>query len=572
MRTVPRRPEDLIYAVDEVPPWPRLLALGLQHALLISVFLVLLLIVFRHAGATPATTMSALGMGMAALAAGVALQALRLGPVGSGYLAAPVFSAIYLGPSLLAVGSGGLPAVFGMTLFAALVEVALAPLLSRLRQLFPPLLSGIIVLIVGIQLGLIGIIHLLAVEFRHTPSFAAHLGVGWLTLAVMVGLSIWGRGLVRLLCPVIGMAVGLGASLATGIVAQEAWQNVLAAPAFALPHPDYLAYSFVPDLVPAFLIAAIAAMLRTVGAIATCQKINDADWKRPDLTSIRGGVVADGLGAAVGGLLGVMGMSTAPSLIGVSHASGATSRAIGFACAAILLVLALLPKFAALFLLLPPSVTGAAVTFTASYVIAGGLEIIMARSLDARGTFIVALAVLMALAREQLHGYFAAAPALLRSMAGSMLSLGVVTALIVNALLRLGTTQRATVTFEGGATSLDELERVLRQRSAAWRLAPELADRAVGSTRALIAQVEAAALVRGGAEVTVACDDLELTATVSYSGMPLRLAHTGVHHGILFGERAFSYSLADLLAGIHPDRMSGHVRGDRVAIVLSFDR
>lgn len=569
---MPRRPDDLIYTVDEAPPWPRLLALGLQHALLMSVFLVLLLIVFRHAGASPATTMSALGMGLAALAAGVALQALRLGPIGSGYLAAPVFSAIYLGPSLLAVGSGGLPAVFGMTLFAALVEVALAPLLSRLRHLFPPLLSGIIVLIVGLQLGLIGVDHLLAVEFRHTPTFAAHLAVGWLTLAVMVGLSVWGRGLMRLLCPVIGMALGLVASLATGLVPPEAWQSVVAAPAFAVPRPDYLAYAFVPDLVPAFIIAAVAAMLRTVGVIATCQKINDADWKRPDLPSIRGGVIADGLGAGVGGLLGVMGMSTAPSLVGVSHASGATSRAIAFACAAILLVLALLPKFAALFLLLPPSVTGAAVTFTASFVIAGGLEIIMARSLDVRGTFIVALATLLALARDQMHGYFAAAPALLRSIAGSMLSLGVVTALALNALLRLGTTQRATVSFEGSDTSLDELERVLRQRSADWKLSPDLADRAATSTRALIAQVEAAALVRGGAEVAVSCDDLELTLTVNYSGMPLRLAHTGVRRGILFEERAYTYSLADLLTGIHPDRMSGRVRGDRVAIVLTFDR
>ncbi len=162
-----KRPDDLIYAVDDMPPWPRLIFLGLQHALLMSVYLVLIVIVFRRAGAAPATTMSALGLGLAALAVGTALQAMRLGPIGSGYLAAPVFSAIYVGPSLLAAQAGGLPAVFGMTLFAAAVEVALAPLLGRLRSLFPPIVSGFIVMIVGIELGMIGVRDLLAVEFRH---------------------------------------------------------------------------------------------------------------------------------------------------------------------------------------------------------------------------------------------------------------------------------------------------------------------------------------------------------------------------------------------------------------------
>jgi xanthine permease XanP len=99
---VPRRPDDLVYGVDDVPPWLRLLALGAQHALLVSVYLVLLVLLFRRAGADHAATMNAVALGMVALAAASALQAARLGPVGSGYLAVPTFSAIYLGPSLLA--------------------------------------------------------------------------------------------------------------------------------------------------------------------------------------------------------------------------------------------------------------------------------------------------------------------------------------------------------------------------------------------------------------------------------------------------------------------------------------
>jgi len=85
------RPEDLIYGVDELPPLPQLVFLGAQHAVLMSVYLVLIVIVFRSAQASHAATLNALSLGMVALAISTVLQAIWKGPVGSGYLAPPVF-------------------------------------------------------------------------------------------------------------------------------------------------------------------------------------------------------------------------------------------------------------------------------------------------------------------------------------------------------------------------------------------------------------------------------------------------------------------------------------------------
>jgi NCS2 family nucleobase:cation symporter-2 len=361
------RPDDLIYGVDERPPWLRLIFLGAQHAALMSVYLVLIVIVFRHAGAGHAAMLNALSLGMVALAVSTMLQAVWKGPVGSGYLAPPVFSAIYIGPAVLAADIGGLPAVFAMTMFAGAVEIALAPLLRRLRTLFPPAISGFIVTIVGLQLGVIGIGYLLGVEHVERPTFRDHLMVGVLTLATMCALSVWGRGVLRLVCSMLGMVVGMAGSLVLGLVSADSMQSFLAAPIFALPEPHYLAYDFRFSLIPAFLMAGTAAMLRTVGVITTCQKINDSDWRRPDLGPIQGGILADGIGCVVGGLLGVIGMNTSPSLVGVSKATGATSRSIAFSCAAMLILFAFIPKYAALFLLLPQPVIGATMVFTSSF-------------------------------------------------------------------------------------------------------------------------------------------------------------------------------------------------------------
>src|SRR5215831_17807409 len=109
-----RRPDSLLYAVGESPPLVTTLFLGLQQVALMAIYLVMVVIVVRHAGAPEPVARSAVSLGLIAMGISAGLQALWKGPIGSGYLAPPVISAIYLSPSLLAVSKGGLPLVFGM--------------------------------------------------------------------------------------------------------------------------------------------------------------------------------------------------------------------------------------------------------------------------------------------------------------------------------------------------------------------------------------------------------------------------------------------------------------------------
>src|SRR5262245_65491392 len=148
------RPEDLIYAVGDRPPWPRLCLLGARQAILASVYLVLVVVVARAAGASNRVALDMVSLGMIALALSAMLQAIWKGPVGSGYLAVPVFSAIYLGPSLLAAQAGGLPAVSGMSVLAGAVDGLLSRSLHRRRALCPPATGGLLAAVVCVALGL----------------------------------------------------------------------------------------------------------------------------------------------------------------------------------------------------------------------------------------------------------------------------------------------------------------------------------------------------------------------------------------------------------------------------------
>jgi xanthine permease XanP len=175
-----KRPASLVYAVDEWPPL-QLAILGAQYAAMSAMYLVLVAIILRHAHVTQSEALGVLGIACVGLAIGTALQSLHRGPVGSGFLAPPVFSAIFLGPSVLAAKTGGMPLVFGMTLFAGVVEVIVDLTIQQLRFVITHVLSGLTVFIVGLELGMVGIGETLDVQHEAVPAYPLHLTVAMLT-------------------------------------------------------------------------------------------------------------------------------------------------------------------------------------------------------------------------------------------------------------------------------------------------------------------------------------------------------------------------------------------------------
>src|SRR5579862_1589831 len=198
-------PGGMIYGVADAPPIALTILVGLQWVGLMDVLLVFLLAVLRAGHVPPPTVAAVVGMAMLALSFAALLQALPRGPVGSGYLAPGVLSANYLGPSILAIKLGGLPLVFGMTVFAGCCETALAPFTNRLNRVFPPEIQGLVVFLMGVIVGSLGFRLSFAIGAA-TPAGPVHFAVAALTFGITVGLSVWGRGVARMLALLIAMA------------------------------------------------------------------------------------------------------------------------------------------------------------------------------------------------------------------------------------------------------------------------------------------------------------------------------------------------------------------------------
>jgi xanthine permease XanP len=117
--------------------------------------------------------------------------------VGSGYLCPPVVTAIYLPSSLAAAGSIGISAVCGMVIFAGACEIAVASLVNRTRKLFPAVVSGVVIMAVGLELGKIAAGVLLEHTAAHRDQTVAFSATAVCALFAMAGLAVWATGLPR---------------------------------------------------------------------------------------------------------------------------------------------------------------------------------------------------------------------------------------------------------------------------------------------------------------------------------------------------------------------------------------
>ncbi len=553
--------------------------LGFQHVAVICPYLVFVTLILQQAHASVAVATSAVSLAMLGIAIMTMLQVQRFGWIGSGFVAPPVVSAIYFAPAIHAAERGGIAAVCGMTIMAGVFEALFAWILPSARKIFSPVVSGLIVMAVAAELGLIGIHAFLGlsspgerISIVHTHVSNPALLTAFLTLAVMVSFGVWGRGLARLLCGLIGLGFGVLVAIPMGLFAHKDLVAIVTTPLFSLPNPTILSYGIVPDLIVPFMIAALASGLRTIGVITTAERINDAGWTRPDLDNVRAGVMADGFGCAIGGILAAPGLSTAPSLVGLEKVTGATSRTIAYAIAGWFVVLACFPKIGALLLALPLPVIGAALVFNASSMFVGGVQIVTSRPVTMRTTFIIGVSFLFAVSREVYPQFYDTLPMWAHQFSGSMLTIGVISGVALNALFLIGERRvQSVVVKSAGADATVQLDQLLKKEAKEWMIKPADLERAQHSINELLRLIEAGGHADGPLRASLSYDDFDLIVSIGYKGsLPYVASEQRLPKGMV-EEQIFAVGLSGFLSAVVPDRLDSSCDDGNCEIKLYFE-
>ena len=372
-----QKSENLHYGIHDRPPFFILCGLVAQQILILLSYLILVSVIAKAANANIGEASELVSLTLIAMSIGTFLQVLSKGPIGSGYLAAVCPMPNYLAPSIAAVKLGGLGLMAGMVVFAGFAQIVIGFFIKKIRLFFPTLLTGIVFCLIAIDMVTV------AMHVVVQNSFGEHAILGkrfffsfLVTFAMIVTLNIWGKGLWRLLCSGTGLLVGAVIAFFLGLYFEEHVAAMKAASWFAAPPFHEVHFEFNSGLILFFLISAVASTLRAMGAITTAQQINDAEWKRPNQANIRKGLLADGMTAMIGGLLGTTGLGCTPTSVGLSKESGATSRVIAYFFSLTCFLLAFCPKLGAIFFALPDSVVTAGLCFISCILFIGGIRIL----------------------------------------------------------------------------------------------------------------------------------------------------------------------------------------------------
>ncbi len=561
------RPPGLLYSVDETPPRTVFIVAGLQQVALISNSLVYPIILGREAHLSPEQLLDFVSLSMLALGMATLLLSAKSRFVGSGYLCPAGYTQFYLGPSLTAAHVGGLPLAFGMTAIAGILQAAIGPALRRVRFLLPPEIAGLVIAVVGLSIAVLGVRYGLG-GGASTGMTSKYLAILAISLTTMVILNIWTKGYLRMFCLLLGMSVGYAASAALGLLDFSA---VIPSEGIALlrfPSLQLLQWRFDASLIAPFAVVAIAGILNLTANIPYAQRINDADWVRPDFTSLRGGLVGNGIATVISAVIGSMGVNSYGPSIGLSAATGITSRSLAYIIAISFALLSLIPAAAALITTIPAPVVGAALFFTAAFLFTSGLQMITARLLDSRKIIVIGFSFAMAMIADINHDLLARAPLLLHPIVDNAIVLGTTSAVLLNLLMRIGVRQRVTMKLDAGNVDRETIEEFLSEQGGRWAARRDIVSRAIFG---VVQTLEVVGDVQEGTEIEATFDEFNLDVRVRYKGAPLIIPERKPTPREIIASEEGERLLAGYLLSQSADRINCRPYGNMTEVQLHYD-
>ncbi|HAS3164646.1 TPA: uracil-xanthine permease [Vibrio cholerae] len=440
------RKADLVYQLNDRPPLPQTLFAALQH--LLAMFVAVItpsLIICQSLGVPADQTNTIISMSLFASGLSSFIQIRTFGPIGSGLLSIQGTSFNFLGPVIgagLALKAGGadietmMAVIFGTILVASSAEILLSRVLQFAQRVITPLVSGIVVTLIGLTLVQVGLISMgggYAAMADGSFGSLDKLALAGTVLAIIMLLNRAHNPYVRVASIVIAMLVGYVMAYLMGMVNTD---NLAQTQLISLPIPMQYGLGFDWSLfIPLVLIFLITA-LEAIGDITATSEVSGEPVKGPVyMKRIKGGVLADGLNSALAAVFNSFPNSTFSQNNGVILLTGVASRYVGYFIAGMLVLLGLFPGVASFVQLIPEPVLGGATIVMFGTIAAAGVRIISRVDLDRRAILIMALSFSMGLGIAQKPEILQFMPEFIKNLFSSGVAAGGITAIVLNLLL-----------------------------------------------------------------------------------------------------------------------------------------
>jgi OHCU decarboxylase len=432
------------HPVDEVLPVPQLAIYGFQHVLAFYAGAVIVPILLAGAiGLTPDQLAYLINADLFTCGIASIIQTVGFWKIGvrlpllQGVTFAAVSPMISIG---LAEGGGvpGLRAIFGAVIVAGVFTFLIAPFFAQLIRLFPPVVTGTVITIIGVVLLSVAALDAGgggSSQFTDPPTFGAlrNLALAGFTLLVILALYRFFRGFVATIAVLIGLVVGTAVGAAFGFTD---FSRVGDADVFGVTTPFHFgAPTFQAAAVISLVIVMIITAVETTGDVFACAEIVEKKVGKEDVARA---LRADGLATTLGGLLNSFPYTCFAENVGLVRLTGVRSRWVVATAGAMMMVIGLIPKVGAIVAAIPPPVLGGA-----GFALFGTVAVVGIQTLrrvdfhDERNVIILAISLAMAMMPTVYPTIYSDFPESVRTVISSGITMGSLTAILLNLIFNV---------------------------------------------------------------------------------------------------------------------------------------
>ena len=391
---------------DYTPPLHKAIPLGVQHELAMFVSNVTPAIIvagaagFGFGSNSPDFPQLIYMLQMSMFFAGIAtlLQTITFGPIGARLPIVQGTSFAFIPimiPLVAGKGVDAMAAVMGGILIGGLFHAALGTVIGRIRFALPPLVTGLVVTMIGLALVRVGIQYAAGgVPAMGTEKFGnlQSWSVALVVILVTLGLKFFARGMLSVSAVLLGLLTGYALAWTMGMVN---FSGIERAAVFALPNPLHFGLEFTVAAVVGFCAMAFVSAVETVGDVSGITK--GGAGREATEREIQGATYADGLGTAISGLFGALPNTSFSQNVGLIAMTGVMSRHVVTFGAIVLIVAGLFPKVGAIISTVPIEVLGGGVIVMFGMVAAAGVSMLSDVHWNRRNMVIFAISLSLGL-------------------------------------------------------------------------------------------------------------------------------------------------------------------------------
>ncbi|MDH2998736.1 purine permease [Pasteurellaceae bacterium LFhippo2] len=424
--------QKLLYPVDSKPPFGLSLLLASQHLLAALGGIIAVPLVLGNVLGLPTEDTIVL-VNAALLVSGIVtiIQCQGIGPIGL-RLPSVMGTSFTFVAAALAIGFSehGVAGILGSSLVGSLVMIIGSFFMPYVRKLFPPVVTGVVVMMIGLSLVPVAV-DWFAGGQRGDAHYAdpANLAMASFVLVLVVVLVQWGKGIFSAAAIVIGIMVGYVVALALGWINFDSIKN---ADLVAVPHPFHFGLAFPISGIIGMSIAYLVTIVESSGNFLA---LGNATKTEITGKHLRGGVLCDGLGSALAAIMSTTPFSSFSQNIGVISLTGVASRYVVTIMGGLLVLAGIFPIFGALIVSIPMPVLGGAGLMMFAMIIAAGIQMLDKVERSKRNGLIIAISIGCGLAVTTRPELLDKLPSFVKEIFGSGITVGSLFALILNLVL-----------------------------------------------------------------------------------------------------------------------------------------